>query len=218
MIVYINKRNYGSAMCAICQWSFRSNAAARWQPPKFRYQEQLVVPHCGGRAVRASRLIGCPRAQQPCQRQRRISAPGKHQVQRVRLVLHQGGEQRGGRRVRQQMGVVEHQHERLIEAREIADQALERRTRVEAPAGVEQREAGCANIRRYGLNRGDQVAQQPRRVVVAAVEGEPGACRILDCRESKMVQPGGQQRRLAKTGWCGDKGERAGQRRIQPGE
>jgi hypothetical protein len=148
-------------------------------------------------------------AAQPRQRQRRVVAAGQDQPQLRRQVVHQQPDQLVDRRRLDQVVVVQHQHVRIRPGGQLVDQRghyrLERPRRRVQQCGDTLPDPGV-----HLVQGGGDVAPEPRRVVVAFVQRQPGD------RSRAVVGPVGQQGGLAEPGRGAHQGELAGGALGQP--
>ena len=145
---------------------------------------QLVRLRAGEREVVDGHVGQLAAEPQPGQRVRRAGPAAPHEAHRRRLA-HQRRHRRDGGGIGQAVGVVEHQDRR----------------RKPLGEGVRQVGEGVAVGRHHrrvsgGREGGEQVAPQPRRIVVALVHAQPG--HALGRR--RRLQPRREQRRLARPG------------------
>ncbi len=106
--------------------------------------------------------------------------------------------------------VVEHQPQRLVEAAEVLEQALDEVARVELATRGER--SDHVRSRAGGAERADHGQPEPLRIALPPTDGDP--CHpVLDVR---FGHPGSQQRRLAAARRSGyERDARAGGERLE---
>ncbi len=152
---------------------------------------------CGEPQLRGPQLSQLPASPQPGQPQRRVTAGGQHQVQPGRAVLKQEPKRRVHLLCVDQVVVVEDQYRLVVVTGlggKLVDQsghhALERRRRRRTQQGAQPPGDPWA----HPVQRGNGMAPEPTRVVVARVQRQPRG------RPTTAPGPVGQQDRLAVPG------------------
>jgi hypothetical protein len=155
-----------------------------------------------------------PAGAQPRQRQRRVGAAGQHQPQRPWQVLQQQPQRGVHRRRLDQVVVVQHQHQLVGYAGQLVDQRRHHRLQRGGLQVGKQRARPLGNPRAHPVQRGDHVPPEPRHVVVALVQRQPGH------RPLATADPVAKQAGLAKAGRGADQDQLAchplGHARQQP--
>ena len=148
-------------------------------------------------------LAACP---QPGQRHRRVSATGDHEVQPRRQVVEQERHRVLDLARVDQVVVVEHQHDVVAGRPDVVEQRGEHHLDRGRLRRGKQLQLVRADPRRRRPQRGDHVAPEGHRVVVAGVERQP-CSGLLAGRCRRPREPLREQPRLAEAGRCGDEGQ-----------
>src|SRR5438105_3113702 len=168
----------------------------------------------GETQIGGSKLSHFSAPAQATERQRRIDAASDHQVQLRWQVVQQKSHALVDRRCRDQVVVVEHQHDMLRKGANLIEHPGQHCLDGKRLKRLQQREGVLAWIKLgpHGLERGDYVRPEERGLIVALIECEP--CRgLFACLRS--CKPFSQQRGLAEASWRGDEGQFARASLIQ---
>ncbi len=174
--------------------------------------EQLAGLVVGEPQVRLADLGQPAAGPQPGQPDRRLGAAGEHHPQRRRLVVEQELQALGHPAVGHLVQVVEDQQQWPRDVGQPVEQLGDGDAqRIDRRDG-EGRQRAPGRLRCGPGQRRRQVGPEPGRVVVAAVQGQPGD------RAADGAHPGGQQGGLAPAGARGDHGDRGATAVEEPGQ
>ena len=133
---------------------------------------------------------------QPGQRQGRVRPRGDDKVHPRRQVLDKVGERLVDRPRLDQMVVIEDEHRVGFQVGELVEQGGQDRLDARRLRGAEQGQGSLPRARLEPVDRRNEVAPEPRRVVVCGIQGEPG-----NRPTARQVRgPHAQQSSLAEAG------------------
>ena len=169
----------------------------RFEAELERAVEQLVGLGVGELQLLHADLHELAGRPETCERQRRVGAAGDRDPQRPRQVAHEVRDRGVQELVTEQVIVVEHEHDRRLQQRQLVDQPRQHDFD-HARTGVGQRgQHRASEARHHGPDRGDDVAPEADRVVVAGVERDPGERRLrmrgVPLREQHGLAPTGRR-------------------------
>ena len=134
------------------------------------------------------------------ERERRLGTAREHKLEGLGKVLEKERETLVDLRIPDQVVVVEHEHDRVRQRRELVAERGEYVVDDADPRGPQHGKRDLAGARVERAKRVDEVGPEPDRVVVAAVERDPGE---RPCLALERV-PIGEQRRLPPPGGRAD--------------
>jgi hypothetical protein len=159
-------------------------------------QAHDLVEERGGLVGGERQLGGAQRGQltaqaQAAERQWRIGATSEEEVQLRRQMVEEKSEALVDWLRRDQVVVVEHQHDGLREDADFIEQCAQQRLDWQRLTRMQQRERALADLGPHCLERGDDVGSEERGLIVALIKCDP--CRMPFTRPGQLpaIQPAG---------------------------
>ena len=176
-----------------------------------RLVEKLGGLSGGKTQVHAAQLGQLPPGTQASQRQGRVLAGGNDQMQLRRRVLENKREGLVNRRRFDDVVVVEDEDRLAGELRNLIQQDGQNGLDVFLPRRFQSALHASSDVTFDGSQRGHQIRQKARQLVVALIQGKPGNM----LARLRSLHPGAHQRGFPESGRRADKRQLAAQFRLQ---
>ena len=193
----------------------QSPGRSRLQGVRDVHFEEIYSLLHGKPQVRRPQIVNLASGPEPGERQGRVAADQKHRVETRGEMFDQEGHPRVDVCIVNKMIILENEQDPPRAARKGIDQGGEGRFEGRGLGGFQPFQSPGAGLGINGFNRGEDIAPEPVRVVIARIEGDPG-CAALPVLLDKAAHPLQRQSGFAKTGSGRDQGQLLVQAGLQP--